>query len=94
MVPSTTNLNARLGFTSWQAAVEILSTLFLIFTICTWYTATQQARITAIEANLRKSESDNAVWRDYAGWIDEKTPKLWEAYKEERTKPSKGQRGK
>jgi len=81
--------NARLGFTSWQAAVSILGTVFLILTICTWYTATQQARITAIEANLKKSESDNSVWRDYASWIDEKNPKLWEDYKEHRIKRTK-----
>jgi anti-sigma28 factor (negative regulator of flagellin synthesis) len=82
--------NARLGFTSWQAAVGILGTVFLLLMGCTWYAATQQARITAIEANLQRSESDNAVWRDYARWIDDKNPKIRQAYVAEEKQRAKG----
>jgi hypothetical protein len=86
--------NARIGFTSWKAAVSILGTVLFILSACIWYAATQHERISVIEAKLSDSESNNEILQDYARWLDQKSPQLWESYKEHRAKQSKGQRGK
>jgi hypothetical protein len=90
--------NARIGFTSWKAAVAILGSALLIVAGSIWYAATQHERRSAIEAQLTESKADNDFLHKYFVWIKEKYPKVWESYKTKLEKPtsnqSKGQRGK